>query len=161
MCSRLRTSGWEIWRIDAAMTEHDAKISNLGQWLRRAQRAGFGYAQVWAATRKSEFPLYGRQIASTLFWILVIPLTVAFAAAVGHNWRILFLLPAVYGVQIIRMAARGHRHLSLIGRLRAASVMMISKAAEARGLLRYFLGRGHDQATTYRGPQGNLSGGRV
>jgi GT2 family glycosyltransferase len=161
LCSRLRTLGWEIWRIDAAMTEHDAKISNLGQWLRRAQRAGFGYAQVWAATRKSDFPLYGRQIVSTLFWILVIPLTVAFAAAVGHNWRILFLLPAAYGVQIIRMAARGHRHLTLIHRLRAASVMMISKAAEARGLLRYFLGRGHVQATTYRGPQGNLSGGRA
>ena len=40
MTARMRAAGWEIWRIDAAMTEHDARIRTFRQWWRRTQRGG-------------------------------------------------------------------------------------------------------------------------
>ena len=48
MCVRLRGLGWEIWRIDAEMTLHDAAITRFGQWWRRNVRAGHAYAENFA-----------------------------------------------------------------------------------------------------------------
>jgi len=42
MAARLRARGWQIWRIDADMTEHDAAIHHFGQWWRRTLRSGYG-----------------------------------------------------------------------------------------------------------------------
>ena len=53
MTARMRAAGWKIWRIDAPMTEHDAKILTLRQWWQRTQRGGYGFAQAWQATRGS------------------------------------------------------------------------------------------------------------
>ena len=40
MCVRLRAAGWEIWRVDAEMTLHDAAMTRFGQWWKRNVRAG-------------------------------------------------------------------------------------------------------------------------
>jgi GT2 family glycosyltransferase len=45
MCVRLRAAGWEIWRIDAEMTLHDAAMTRFGQWWKRNVRAGHAYAE--------------------------------------------------------------------------------------------------------------------
>jgi GT2 family glycosyltransferase len=45
MCVRLRHAGWEIWRIDAEMTLHDAAMTRFGQWWKRNYRAGHAYAE--------------------------------------------------------------------------------------------------------------------
>ena len=72
-CARLRSAGWQIWRLDAPMTEHDARILSLGQWMRRAMRSGFGYAQ-------NSRQLYGREMASALCWGIGLPLLVLLGA---------------------------------------------------------------------------------
>lgn len=45
MCVRLRAAGWEIWRVDAEMTLHDAAMTRFGQWWKRNVRAGHAYAE--------------------------------------------------------------------------------------------------------------------
>ena len=50
MAARLRARGWQIWRIDADMSEHDAAIHHFAQWWRRTLRSGYGYAQAWRRT---------------------------------------------------------------------------------------------------------------
>jgi hypothetical protein len=36
MCVRLRAAGWQIWCLDAEMTLHDAAMTRLGQFWKRA-----------------------------------------------------------------------------------------------------------------------------
>ena len=149
LCARLRSHGWEVWRIDAAMTEHDAAITRFGQWWRRAERGGFGYAQVWSATRGGQFPLYARQIQSALLWSIFIPLTTLAGAMVLNRAWILALVPALYALQIGRIFTKVHRGFRPPERIKAAALTMAIKFAEMRGILRYWLGSAGGD-TTYK-----------
>lgn len=105
LCYRLRSAGWKIWRIDAAMTIHDAAMFRLSQWWMRGVRSGFGYAQVWSATRAGQgTPLYGQQIRRAVIWAGMIPFSAA--AASLHDLRWALVLMAIYGMQVSRIAVR-------------------------------------------------------
>ena len=70
LCSRLRAEGWDILRIAADMTWHDAAMLRVGQWWKRETRAGFAYAEAAA--------LYGclhglKRSAGIIFWGAVLP----------------------------------------------------------------------------------------
>lgn len=43
LCFRLRSNGGEIHRIDQLMTLHDANMTRISQWWRRAERSGYAY----------------------------------------------------------------------------------------------------------------------
>lgn len=45
LCVRIRQEGWKIYRIDADMTRHDANITRISQWWKRAERAGYAFAE--------------------------------------------------------------------------------------------------------------------
>jgi len=153
LCSRLRAKGWTIMRLDAPMTEHDAAIFEFGQWWRRAERGGFGYAQVRGATRQGPRPLYTRRIASALFWTLVIPLVALAAAMVARSWWPLLLVPLLYAIQTGRIAvARPER--SLGQRVQSAALIMAVKLAETKGILRYLLGNSATSASYKPVPAG-------
>jgi hypothetical protein len=132
------------------MTEHDAAITRFAQWWRRAERGGFGYAQVWSATRSTPFPLYGRQMASALLWALVIPAIVLTSAAALGSWWLLMLLPAVYGLQILRITRRRDRRFSFNYRLKASAMIMLVKCAETSGVLRFWFGHGSAMSSSYK-----------
>ena len=69
LCQRLRVLGWQIWRLDAPMTVHDANMHRFGQFWNRAIRSGFGYAQVNYKTKASSGDeLYKREVGSALIW---------------------------------------------------------------------------------------------
>jgi GT2 family glycosyltransferase len=69
LCFRLRQAGWQIWRIDAEMTVHDAAMTRFGQWWQRNVRSGHSYAQAFARRRGSpERPT--RKVLSNLAWSL-------------------------------------------------------------------------------------------
>jgi GT2 family glycosyltransferase len=56
-CLRARRAGWEIWRIDAEMTRHDARLDQFSQWWQRSVRAGHAYAQgAWSFGGEAEHP---------------------------------------------------------------------------------------------------------
>lgn len=81
MCVRLRQRGWEIERIDAEMTLHDAQMMRFGQWWKRSVRAGHAYAQGAAMHGSEPGRHWVRQVRSNWVWGLIVP-----AAALGAAW---------------------------------------------------------------------------
>lgn len=139
LTARMRAAGWEIWRINARMTEHDAKIYTFGQWWRRTVRTGFGYAQVWEATKALPERLYGRNLRSGITWTIALPLLCIVAAIALRQPLVMVLLIAAYGLQVFRIAQRaGIRGES--GFVMAA-LILIAKFPEMMGAARYFLTR--------------------
>jgi hypothetical protein len=134
LCARLRARGWSVQRIDAEMTLHDADMTRFRQWWLRGIRSGYGYAQVWNATRRSQFRLYGRELARAIAWSVAVPLA-AVAAALAHVPSGPFVL-LLYPLQIVRLAfARGASEpLSWW----YGSLIVLSKFAEAFGAARFY-----------------------
>ena len=136
MTARMRAFGWKIWRIDASMTEHDAKILTLRQWWQRTQRGGFSYAQAWQATKGLPQRLYGRNLRSAFVWAFAIPLSVILISIVAKAPFILVVIPILYGLQILRIGSKCSP-----GPLRwtSAGLILLAKVPEAIGAVRYFM----------------------
>jgi GT2 family glycosyltransferase len=149
MTARMRERGWQIWRIDADMSEHDAAIFHFGQWWRRTLRSGFGYAQSYRRTQQLSKPVYGANLKSLFVWMVAIPLAIiAFAVLLGRP-AILLALPPVYVLQVFRIARR-RPSLTAYG-LRASAMTMIAKVPELIGALQYFLKPRPRHAIEYKG----------
>lgn len=146
MTGRMRAAGWRIWRIDAPMTEHDANILTLGQWWRRTQRGGFGYAQVWSATNNLPKRLYSKQLRSAVAWALLLPAAVIIAAIVVKEPIVLLAIPIAYGLQLMRIAAGSNGQ----SRWTRAKLILLAKFPEAIGVARFFLAGGQRQMPEYK-----------
>ena len=148
LCARLRAAGWEIWRLDVRMTEHDARITQVSQWWKRALRSGYGYAQVWERTRSLPRPLYGDILLRVFFWTVALPLLWAGAALIVGEPLLLLGIPLTYCAQIVRLAVKrgASRKLSWI----YAGLMVGMKFAELSGVLRYLLRSESRRLTSYR-----------
>ena len=151
MTTRLRAEGWEIWRIDAPMTIHDARIHRFGQWWTRSVRGGYGYAEVWSTTGQLPRRVFDAQLRRAFFWALGLPLVVIVVALIVREPLLLFALPAVYGAQILRIAVR--RDLSLRS-LQSASMILLAKLPESIGALSYFLGQKSNRLADYKSTAG-------
>jgi cellulose synthase/poly-beta-1,6-N-acetylglucosamine synthase-like glycosyltransferase len=135
MTARMRAAGWRIWRIDAPMTEHEANIRSLRQWWLRTQRGGFGYAQVWSATKDLPQRLYERQLRSAFVWAIALPLLIVLAAIVVRAPLILLLIPVAYALQLLRIARKCRGQ----GKLRKAALILLAKIPEAIGAARFLI----------------------
>lgn len=103
LCLRLRRAGWEIWRLDAEMTWHDAAILRFGQWWRRARRAGHAFAEGAALHGATPERHWVKETRRALIWGLALPsAALAAAAATPAGWLILLAYP----LQILRLARR-------------------------------------------------------
>lgn len=132
LCFRLRERGWKIWRIDQAMTIHDADMHHFGQWWKRAVRSGFGYAQVWHKTgRSSSSGLYLRELVRALGWAFGVP-TVGILLSIWLGPAALLVIPTLWLAQFLRLARRSSPVESLH--------LMLAKAAESIGAMRYVFG---------------------
>jgi glycosyltransferase involved in cell wall biosynthesis len=147
LCARLRSSGWKIMRIGAEMSLHDAAMSHFRQWWRRGIRSGYGYAQVWAETWRSPFPLYGRELTRALAWGLLLPALIGLVTVV--YWPAALLILWLYPAQVVRIAAvRGIRSALAWW---YATLMVSTKFAEAWGACRFFFeGRRAKVAIDYK-----------
>lgn len=131
LCARLRKRGWRVSRLDLPMSIHDANMTHVRQWWLRSVRCGYGYAQVWRKTRKNGGPsIYGRQIASALFWALGIPILALILAIMFSLW-ILLSAPLAWMLQFVRLSFR-------FGWKKAAH-LLVGKFAESLGAIRYAL----------------------
>lgn len=74
LCLRIRGQGWGVLRIDAEMTLHDMAMTRFAQWWRRAVRCGHAYAEGSARYGRTPERHFVRQLRSTLFWGLLLPL---------------------------------------------------------------------------------------
>lgn len=68
MCVRLRARGWEIWRIDAEMTLHDAAMTKFGQWWKRNLRAGHAFAEGYHRHGAPPERFWRKNVISNYVW---------------------------------------------------------------------------------------------
>jgi GT2 family glycosyltransferase len=133
LCVRIRGAGWQVWRLDAEMTLHDAAITRFGQWWRRTVRAGHAFAE--GAWLHGDLPErhWVRETVSALAWGLGIPATVVVLAVVFHPGALALL--GIYGVQWLRLhrRAQGTREL----RVARATTLLLGKFAECWGALQF------------------------
>lgn len=128
LCHRLRQRGWQIWRLDAPMTIHDAAMYRFRQWWLRAVRSGIGYAQAWRATAGRADPLYRRECLRALAWTMGVA-AAAIIASAAWGWPAILLAPLIWGLQMLRLAGRHG-----IG---TGALLLIGKVAETVGITVY------------------------
>ena len=132
LCLRLRAQGYNIWRLDADMTVHDANMMHLSQWMRRSRRCGFGFAQVAWLHRKTS-TMWWREIGRALLWALAIPIVILIITFFTP-WGLLLLL--IYPLQVVRIAAR-QGITSLIQWQDALFMTTMGKFGECAGILQF------------------------
>lgn len=132
LCVRLRAAGWQIWRLDAEMTRHDAAIHRFGQWWRRARRAGHAYAEGAALHGAPPERHNVAQTRRALIWGLAIPLTAILGAVLIHPLLLALLL--AWPLQIIRLWRRDDDPARAV-------FVTLAKLPEALGVLEYWLKR--------------------
>ena len=129
LCVRLRQAGWQIWRLDAEMTRHDAAIHRFAQWWRRTRRAGYAYAQGAALHGAPPERHNVAQTQRALIWGLALPVTALLGALLINPVFLLLLL--AWPAQILRLSWRD-------GDLTRATFLTLGKVPEALGVVEYW-----------------------
>lgn len=128
LCVRLRAAGWAVWRLDAEMTFHDARIYRFGQWWTRARRAGHAFAE--GATMHGGGPEQHNvaQTRRALAWGVGVPALAGIGGLAIHPalWLVLLAWPA----QVLRLWRRS-------GDGTQALFLTLAKIPEAQGVLEY------------------------
>lgn len=131
LCVRLRKLGWQVWRLDAEMTLHDAAMARFGQWWIRSRRAGHAFAE-GAALHGAPPERHGvTETRRALIWGLALPMaTLVLAVVTPWGWALLLAYP----LQVLRLGLRS-------GDWMQAVFLTLGKFAETHGILGYWLGR--------------------
>lgn len=135
--ARLRAAGWEIWRLDADMTEHDAAMLHFRQWWRRTVRSGYGYAQAWRSTRHLSEPVNQARLRSAVIWVICLPVAIVLLTIAARLPGLLSLVPLLWGAQIVRLTVR--QRGGSIEDLRSSAMLMLGKVPELMGAARALL----------------------
>jgi GT2 family glycosyltransferase len=133
LCVRLRQAGWRIWRLDAEMTWHDAALTRMGQWWKRAKRGGHAFAE---GAFLHGAPPERHGVAATrraVLWGALLPLLALLLALLVHPAALLLLL--AYPLQVARLALR-YGVGTLLGWQRAF-FMVLARFPEAAGVLQF------------------------
>lgn len=130
LCLRLRAKGWQVWRIAAEMTLHDAAMTRFSQWWKRCRRAGHAFAEGAAMHGATPERHWVAETRRALVWGAGLPL-VAVVGLLVSPWAALILL--AYPLQALRLMRR-------FGRERGA-FLLLAKLPEALGVLEYHLNR--------------------
>ncbi|WP_425093872.1 glycosyltransferase family 2 protein [Tropicimonas sp. S265A] len=125
LCVRLRQAGWEVWRLPAEMTLHDAAMTRFSQWWSRCRRAGYTYAEGVAMYGAPPERHNVARLRRTILWGGVLPLIVVLGMFVTP-FALLLLL--IWPLQVLRLQRRGMRSSS-------AAFLMLGKLAEMQGAL--------------------------
>ncbi|GAA4722843.1 glycosyltransferase family 2 protein [Sphingomonas lutea] len=135
---RLALAGYYVEKIDFPMAVHDADVLRFAQWWKRSVRAGHSIAHRYALHGQSDLRDCRRELGSTLFWGLVVPLlTLGLTVVIGPVW---LLLLGSYLYLSYRVGAHYRRMgLSRGDSTIAAAYMVLSKFANLVGVLRFAL----------------------
>ena len=136
ICRRIAQKGWELHRLDADMTHHDADMHTFSQWWKRAVRAGHGFAQVGDL-----HPGYfGSERRRVWFWSVWVP---SFALLTVLVWPPLLLTSALLYVASYLKCLRIFRRVNFSWSHGAvlALLLVISKFPNLQGMLTWRLTR--------------------
>ncbi len=103
LCVRLRAAGWEIWRLDAEMTLHDAAMTQFSQWWRRNRRSGHAFAEGAHLHGAPPERHWVSETRRALIWGAALPM-VGLAGLAVTPWAGLIFL--AYPLQVLRMQRR-------------------------------------------------------
>jgi GT2 family glycosyltransferase len=131
LCYRLRRGGWRIHRADHSMTYHDAAITHLSQWVKRASRAGYAYAAS-SATHFGAGDWYCvKENIRIVLWALAFPAAALLLSATLSAW--FFLLLLVYPLQLVRLLWNFHPARRTRGWRRYCLFLLLGKWPEFGG----------------------------
>jgi len=137
---RLKLAGYAIVKIDRPMATHDAEILRFRQWWRRAVRGGHALAQRYAINGRSPLRDCRRELFSTFFWGLIVPLSALLLLWPTRGLSLLLLAGyALLGWRIYRHYSRSG--LSPSDAMLAARFTIYAKFANLVGVFRFFLNR--------------------
>lgn len=146
-CIRIRSvTGKKVMRLDANMSLHDADITRLSQWYRRAIRGGYGYANIYQLYGRGPEKYFKKELRSAFIWGAAVPLSFLLFLVIAPVIA-LFIL-AAYNLFIARTALRqvnmGRRFKVAIV---YAALIFTAKVPEFYGACKYwknlFLSRNH------------------
>jgi GT2 family glycosyltransferase len=126
LCVRLRAAGWQVWRIDAEMTLHDAAMTRVGQWWKRARRSGHALAEGVALHGAPPERHWVAETRRALLWGAILP-ALAVVGALITPWALAILI--VYPLQILRLGLRYGWERGVF--------LTLGKVPEAMGVLQY------------------------
>jgi GT2 family glycosyltransferase len=136
MCVRLRQAGYEIWRIDAEMTLHDAAMTRFGQWWNRTLRAGHAYAEGAAMHGAPPERHWVKVVRSNYVWGLIVPLLAILLAWPTYGLSLLlFAAYPLLGYRVYKYY-KGRGVAPRDARL-VAFFVVIGKLPSALGQLKY------------------------
>lgn len=127
LCLRLRRAGWQIWRLDAEMTLHDAQMTRFSQWWNRSRRAGHAFAEGAALHGAGPERHWVTETGRALLWGAVLPAAIAAAGLVSPD---LLLAALIYPAQVLRLSRRMGYEQALFS--------VLGKFAEGSGALEYY-----------------------
>lgn len=143
LCVRLRHAGWQVWRLDAEMTWHDADIHRFGQWWQRSKRAGHAFAEGAFLHGAPPERHWVDETRRAVVWGIVLPVVILLAVlGIGP---VAWGLALIYPVQMVRL---GMRQGAAYGVL-----TVLGKFAEAAGVVQFHwrrLRRGEAKLIEYK-----------
>ncbi len=150
LCARLRARGKRIVRLDATMALHDANMTTLTQWLKRARRGGHAFAECFWLSRPSGFRR--REVTRAMAWGCLIPLGTLALVLVSMWYPLAFagvgVVLAGYVCIPARVAWQRWRAGASAGdSLLYGAFCTLSKGPEAIGVLQFGLNRWRNART--------------
>ncbi|WP_339636433.1 glycosyltransferase [uncultured Sulfitobacter sp.] len=131
LCQRLRRAGWQIWRLEAEMTWHDAQITRFSQWWRRSLRAGHAFAEGAALHGAGPDRHWVAETRRALLWGALLPAVILLLALL-LPWAAVGLM-LLYPLQLLRLMRRGGAAWGFF--------TLLGKFPEALGVLKYYMRR--------------------
>lgn len=128
LCLRLRAQGWEIWRLDAAMTFHDANLLRFGQWWQRAKRGGYATAEAVAMHGRTPERFGVANLKRVIAWGMALPAVIVLGAVLLSPWMLLGAL--IWPLQMLRRRLKGDPWYQAI-------FITLAKFPEAQGVFTY------------------------
>jgi GT2 family glycosyltransferase len=139
---RIREQGWQIIRIDAPMTRHDINMSTFRQYLKRAYRSGYAYAEIGLRFIKNNEKLWLRELIRITYKALIPVALVLAGFLIGKVWVGVFLALLILGRPLFRIhRLRQHFQQSWTNTLLYAGHTALVVYPQFWGILRYFWGR--------------------
>lgn len=137
VCLRIRRGGSKVLRIDADMTLHDAAMTRVGQWWKRAVRCGYAYAQGASLHGAGPERHFVHQCRRIWIWGLIVPAVSLLLA--WPTWGLSLLMLLAYPLQAFRVYRTTRPKVARASDAVAWAVSCtMSKFPELFGMLRFY-----------------------
>ena len=139
LCYRLRRAGGTVLRLEHEMTWHDAAMMRLGQWWKRARRAGYAFAENHWDHRVDRAGFRSSDVRRILFWGGAVPIALL-GLSIWRPWCAVGIL--VFPLQAFRISRKLDPMPTKRGlAIRYAWSCVLGKFPEILGVLQYHVNR--------------------